>query len=120
MKPKAYDRNRAEELLPLLSAITREIEEREASIGRLDEMIRALSISPKVHGDEIANLQAESAIEKRELRYALEELEDLGCEVDSSLPLTIRIPGLSGDTQRGFAWRPGDESLRLHSADHAA
>lgn len=78
-------------LLTLLRSIAREIDERCAETKRLDALVEALSIAPHVHGDEIANLQAESASHKRELRYAVSELEDLGCEVEGMAPVTIRF-----------------------------
>lgn len=117
---KSYDRERARALLPLLTSISAEIEERQTAIGRLTERIEALSVAPHAHQDEILRLQAEVATHKRELRYVGNELESLGCEVDENGPLTIRIPGLSGSLEKGFAWRPGEPSLRFYSADSAA
>lgn len=117
---RGYDRERALQLLPLLHSIAAEIEERTTALARLEHMEEGLSRSAHLHEDELANLRAEVAIHKRELRYTGKELRELGCSLDEAAPLTIRIPGQKGDLRKGYAWRPGDSSLRLYSADSAA
>ena len=121
MTSRAYDRKRATQLLPLLRSIAREIQERTTQIARLDGLVTSLrSVGSGLHADEIVNHQAEAATHKRGLRSALLELERLGCSVEETRPLTIRIPGAFGDRDNGYAWRAGDPALSLYSADSTA
>lgn len=100
--------NQAHRLLPLLRSIGEEIVERASRVLELESMASALSVSPRVHGAEIAAIRAELADVKRELRHAEEELERLGCAIDGLAPLTFRI---AIDEEDALTWRLGDAVL---------
>lgn len=88
---KQYGVETAEKLLPLLVSIGREIKNRVKAINDLEE-----ALEKKRPGFDVATATARLAIEKRELRTTLKELERLGCDLDPDHPLRILIPGLSG------------------------
>ncbi|MBL8858463.1 MAG: DUF2203 family protein [Planctomycetes bacterium] len=91
MKKQAYDEDAAEKLLPLLVSIGREIKNRMRAVDALEK-----ELGERQRGDDNTELVARLAIEKRELRTTLTELERLGCELDADHPLRILIPGLNG------------------------
>lgn len=91
MKKQAYDESAAEKLLPLLVSIGREIKHRMTAVSELEGILEK---TPK--GTDVSNITARLAIEKRELRTTLKELERLGCDLDPDHPLRILIPGLNG------------------------
>ncbi len=91
MKKQAYDDAAAEKLLPLLVSIGREIKNRMNAVNELEDQ---LARAPK--GTDVSGITARLAVEKRELRTTLHELERLGCDLDPDHPLRILIPGLGG------------------------
>ena len=93
-------------LLPLLRSIGREIVERAEALAELEERVR--TFSKKVHQAEIAREIASIAEHKRSLRYAHEELEQLGCSIAELNPLTFRI---GTDEDADLLWTLGAESL---------
>ena len=112
MKKIQYDRNLAKELLPLLEAIGREIRERSEALERHEQKIEleskvAFPSETKVHG-----LVAQAASHRRGLRHVKEEIEQLGCSVVGTEPLTIRIPGRVGEAKHSFVWQTGDLVLK--------
>ena len=110
MKRIPYDLTSARELLPLLSSIGREIEERTKLVEDLEARIEQLTRSKD---DESLRLSvAEAANHRREIRLARAELERLGCRVVGTAPLTIRIPGRVGSINKSFVWRTNDPALR--------
>ena len=111
MKNNLYDRRRATALVPLLSSITSEIQERAAELEQLEARIEASEGRRASDGD-LANLIAEAANHRRELRLAKEELVRLGCSIVGDSPMTIRIPGQRGDARRSFFFRSGDPVLK--------
>jgi hypothetical protein len=106
VKHPSYDPSRALALLPLLAAISREIEERGAALAtleaRLEQLVRGSSSDPEL----LRSLQAEAATHRREMRLSRKELERLGCSVVGTSPLTIRIPTREGDTKKSLFWQP--------------
>jgi hypothetical protein len=98
--------DRPARLVPLLRSIGQELVERADALVRLEE--RIASLSPRMHGDEIARHRAEAAAHKRELRYAQRELEKLGCSIDGIDPLTFRI---GVDETVDFLWTLGSPAL---------
>ncbi len=100
--------DQAHRLLPLLRSIGEEILERAARLERLEKMVSALSISPRAHATELSLLHADLAEEKRELRYAERELENLDCRIDDISPLTFLV---LTEADRGYTWRLGDTEL---------
>ena len=111
MKNTLYDRRRATALLPLLNSITREIQERQEKLDKLEDRIASLSGNPRNTSDHL-DLIAEAATHRRELRHAKEELLKLGCSIVGTAPITIRIPGQRGSERRSFVYQSGDPVLR--------
>ena len=104
---RAYDRSRADRLVPLLRSIQEEMHERLARIRTLSRRVARLEErAPK--SPELAVLVAELAVQRRELRHAQDELRALGCTFDPEHPTRIRIPGESGDLETGYGWDLGD------------
>lgn len=104
---RAYDRIRADRLVPLLRSIQQEIRERLERIRILSHRVSQLEASaPK--SAELALLVADLAVQRRELRCAQKELRALGCALDPEHPTRVRIPGESGDLETGYAWDLGD------------
>lgn len=112
MRHTAYDRTRALELLPLLAAIGREIEERSLEMERLEKRIERLSSRARPDPDRVRSLVAEASAHRRELRACRAELERLGCSVLGTTPLTIRIPTRDGDARKSLVWQSGDPVAR--------
>ena len=112
MKNIQYDRNLAKELLPLLEAIGREIEERSEALERLEQKTELASTVPFPSETKAHGLIAQAASHRRGLRRAKEELEQLGCSVVGTEPLTIRIPGRVGEAKHSFVWQTGDLVLK--------
>ncbi len=104
---KAYDSDRAKNLVPLLESISRELTERHAAIAKLERGLRSFPDSEAPNAEEL-DLRAELATQRRELRLAQKELEKLGCAVDENDPGCIRIPGADGKLERGFQWSWGE------------
>ncbi len=104
---RAYERQEAERLRPLLEAIAREIEERSEAIQRLTRAAQRRSArgnDAAAGNDAIAKL----ATHKRELRLAVEELETLGCTVDPADPTTVFVPGPDGSLESGYEMHVGE------------
>jgi len=112
MMLKPYDEQEALAMLPLLGAITREIEERTSTLGILDIEIEALQAMTPRNGEALRHAVAEAATHRRELRHANTELEQLGCRVLGTEPLTLRIPGRIGEARHSFVWQAGDPILK--------
>ena len=105
MKHSPYEPSRALELLPLLAAIGREIEERSLELERLEQRLERLSARPLAEPGRARALVAAAAIQRRELRRCRAELERLGCSVVGTSPLTIRIPTLDGEAKKSLMWQ---------------
>jgi septal ring factor EnvC (AmiA/AmiB activator) len=97
---KSFARRDAERLLPLLRSIGREIRDRSRVIDAQEERLAALSETRDEHRLEIAQIESELSLNRRELRRIERELAELGCDLDADHPLRILIPG-RGET---FAW----------------
>lgn len=95
----------ADALAALLRSIGREIEERTARAAELEERLGALRASP-FSRDERREIDAELALQRRELRHCRSELRALGCSVVGTTPLTIRIPTRVGGARRSRVWQP--------------
>jgi hypothetical protein len=94
-KKQSYDEKEAEQLLPLLVSIGREIKNRMRTINDLEAKLGQKRVSSRASEEKLAE-QAELAVHKRELRKTLRELEELGCKLDDDHPLRILIPGFAG------------------------
>lgn len=68
--------------LPLLRSIARELTERTRSVNALQARLSAFESTRHIHQEDVAGLEAELMIERREIRHAHEELERLGYKVD--------------------------------------
>jgi len=108
MKHVRYDPEHVKEILPLLESIGREISERTEELNTIEAEIERLSGEVVYGHDRMHRLVAEAAAHRRGLRQAKSELEQLGCSVVGTTPLTFRIPGRIGRTNRSFVWRTGD------------
>ena len=105
MKDLTYDPARALELMPLLSSIGREIEERSPLLAGIEERVEQLSRDPLAESALLRSLVAEAATHRREIRACRSELERLGCSILGTTPLTIRIPTREGDAKKSLVWR---------------
>jgi len=105
MRHKHYRAEDVPGLLPLLSSIGREIEERASELAAIEARIELLSGRPRPDRNEIQRLVAEAATHRRGIRLAQQELERLGCSVVGTEPLTFRIPGRVG--KHSFVWQAG-------------
>lgn len=115
MHTPSYDRNAAENLVPLLQSIASELRDRRFAIKRLDHAIQ--SSTPE--SDRTLNLQADRANHRKEMRLALKEITRLGCSVAREHPLRVLIPGRSGEFD-GFVWDTGETTVQAMTADSAA
>ena len=113
MTKRVYAEPQAEKLLPLLVSIGREVKNRMRSIDEIEQKLARYGPS-KPRDRAAAELVAQAALHKRELRTALQELERLGCDLDADHPLRILIPGLNGPMafegsleKTQFRFRPG-------------
>ena len=114
MKPTShstYDVRGANRLLPLLSSIGREIEERSVRLADLEAQIQRVQKNPKA-SEKARKLIAEAAVQRREIRHATEELQRFGCSVLGTDPVTIRIPGRADEGKKSFVWQTGDPVLK--------
>jgi Uncharacterized conserved protein (DUF2203) len=110
MNGHRYTPQRAEQLLPILRSIAREIGERTRAIEGLEE-----SLEPSAHARSARaprDLGAELAHHRRELRFAKQELARFGCTLIENCPLRILIPGEDGELESGFTWTPAEDRLR--------
>lgn len=103
----------ANRLLPLLSSIAAEIEERRAERRRLTRLHEELDAahSPEGVSQAIEDAEAQLFDNRSAIDAALRELEALGLSVLRTSPLTVHIPGR---TQRGpivFCWQPGEDRI---------
>ncbi len=112
---RAYDQSQAQELVPLLESITREMAERAHEVCIL--MGRIAKIEGEPLSEEFMNLKAMLAVHRRELRLAGKELDRLGCVLDEARPGKIRIPGRDGELAHGFTFDPRSCSLRRVALD---
>ena len=113
MTKRVYAEPQAEKLLPLLVSIGREVKNRMRTIAELEEVL-AKQGGSKRPTEAARETIALLALQKRELRTSLEELERLGCSLDADHPLRILIPGLNGPMafegsleKTQFRFRPG-------------
>ncbi len=107
-----YDRTRANELLPLLESIGKEIRERSLKLTAIELRLEELEGLPSADENEIHLHVAEASQHRRALRLAKQELERLGCSVVGTAPLTFRIRGEEGTQKTSFVWQTGDPALR--------
>jgi len=92
-----YDERTAQNLIPLLRSIARELAERRV---RLEDLEAELDL---VCDDERARLLlADRSVQRRELRHVLSEVLQLGCTILGTRPLTFRIPVESGSRPRSL------------------
>ena len=116
---KAYNYQGADELIPLLRSIQREVRERREEILRLENTLRVFKRRASEH-PRLASTQAELMTHRRELRLSERELERLGCALDGERPFRVLIPGDDGAIEHGFAWDLGDTRVHAVVDDPAA
>ena len=78
-------------LLPILRSIAREVHERIESIRSAEKRRESFLASRRVHAADLANVDAELAIHRRELRATEKELARLGCSLDVTDPRRILV-----------------------------
>jgi hypothetical protein len=115
---KAFDRQLAQLLLPLLRSIGHELSERLHEARLLQGRI-ALAENRSDDLEELSNLHATLSTHRREVRMMAKELERLGCTLDDSCPGRILIPGADGDVAHGYALDVSDPTLRRVSTGTA-
>ena len=109
---KTYNYQGADELIPLLRAIQREVRERREEVLRLESTLRVFKRRASNH-PRLASIQGDLMTHRRELRLSERELERLGCTLDGERPFRVLIPGDDGAIGNGFAWDLGD--TRVHA-----
>ncbi|MBM3977938.1 MAG: DUF2203 family protein [Planctomycetes bacterium] len=120
MITKSYDRRQASSLIPLLRSLAIEVQERAAEIERLEWLQEELAKTERAHKQELAELRAQIACHKLELRRTRLEIEALGCEVEHKGVLMIRIPSHRRSGREAFAWRIDQPNRLTDVADSAA
>ena len=103
MKDLGHARQHPLCLVPLLRSIMREVCERSTAIAQIETHLEKLS-RPRKMSPEFYDLRGRLATHRRELRLARKELSRLGCVLDESNPMGVRIPGNSGDLIHGYTW----------------
>src|SRR5688572_33309653 len=95
MTRNSYDEQRAVRLVPLLRSITKEIQERAQSIDRLEHERKRQSPKSEArqHARRMREIDAELAMNRRQLRVATREIERLGCGLEVQHPPRVLIPG---------------------------
>jgi hypothetical protein len=109
MKLPRYEPADARALAPLLDSIGRELAERGTRLAELEARLAESHTSPTGEA-EVRALQAEVMTHRRELRHLRTELEQLGCSVVGTTPLTIRIPTRVGGASRSLVWQAGHKA----------
>ena len=107
---KTYDRAQAERLRPLLEAIAAELDERHSALERLERQLRHQRVEG-VDDQATANVVAELATHKREIRLATQELDRLGASVDVGSRSVVRLPGPDGSWETGYRVSAGDGAM---------
>jgi len=116
---KSYNYQGADELIPLLRSIQREVRERREDILRLENTLRVFKRRASKH-PRLGSIQAELMTHRRELRLSERELDRLGCALDGERPFRVLIPGDDGAIEHGFAWDLGDTRVHAIVDDPAA
>jgi hypothetical protein len=96
----------------MLRSIGHEIGERTRAIEELERAIESSSTKCVERARDRGLLVAELAHQRRELRFAKQELARFGCALDEDRPLRILIPGEDGAMTSGYAWNSVEDSLR--------
>ena len=112
MNGHRYTPQRAEQLLPILRSIAREIGERTRAIEGLEESLESPTPARGRSARAPQGLSAELAHHRREFRFAKQELARFGCTLSEDRPLSILIPGEDGQLESGFTWTPVEDRLR--------
>ncbi|MCA9001763.1 MAG: DUF2203 family protein [Planctomycetes bacterium] len=123
---RTYDLDHANRLIPFLEVLVGEFVDRNRAIRSLRRKLDAvLDVDGHLTEDlaerrEAMELQARLSTQLRERRMITEELDKLGCTLDSRGRI-VRIPGVSGVLEDGFEWTPGTRAANpVHSKDLAA
>src|SRR5262245_58491145 len=93
MKTRSYSLNEVQRMVPFLRSIRRELRSRLAAIEGLEKRLRR---SPAGRAEDVDELTADLAVQRREVRNSERELERLGCALDADHPLRILIPSPVG------------------------
>lgn len=103
----------ANDLLPLVKAIGREIAERQTTRWRLNNRRHQLEESSTPEGlcRALAELDARIRAQDDALDSSLSELEKLGLTVLRANPLTVHFPGATRSGDVVFCWQLGEESV---------
>lgn len=91
-----------ERVAPLLRSIAVEIKERTRSVRDLETRLQAFETTRHVHLDEVARIEADLSVHRRELRQAEKELHRLGWTVEDELPVRFVHRGRNGDADVSF------------------
>lgn len=115
MSIRTYERFEAQALIPFFQSIAFEVSERRTALRQLEAQLS--STSPE--SDLAAQLQADRANHRREMRLALREITRLGCTVGREFPLQVSIPGPNGALD-GYSWNTGENVVEIAVAESAA
>lgn len=115
MSIRTYEHFEAQAFIPFFQSIASEVSERRSALRRLEAQIAtALPGS-----NESAQLQADRANHRKEMRLALKEVTRLGCTVAREFPLQVNIPGPNGPLD-GYSWSAGQTVVEVAIAESAA
>ncbi len=115
MSIRTYDQQQAQGLIPFFESIAQEISERRTELRLLE--VQELQTAPD--SAQAAQLQAQKANHRKEIRLALKEITRLGCTIGREHPLRVVIPGPHGQADE-FSWSPGQALVEPTSAETAA
>lgn len=110
----SYNRDRAEQLVPLLESIFDEVAERRQSIRTLERELNKAKREGAPRAI-VGDLTARLANHRRELRHTSKEFERLGCVVDEHNPNRVIIPGEGGALEQGYHWQAGTSEVQDNS-----
>ncbi len=96
MLKKPYSKHDAEMLMPLMTSIGREVDERYKSVARLEARLADLLVGHDLRCQEALRIESELSVHRRELRDAEKELSRFGCSVDADRLSRIVCPAAVG------------------------
>lgn len=103
----------ANEAVPLLASIAKEIEERRSELRALHRQHAGLvrARTPEGLDAAIEDLEARLHEVERGLRDALAELQHFGAHVLRMTPLTVHLPGSTQNGDIVFCWQVGETCI---------
>ncbi|MEO0480151.1 MAG: DUF2203 family protein [Planctomycetota bacterium] len=110
---KTYNLQEANSVVPLLTSIAREVEERRSELRQLRRDLRNLSSASTPEGldSSIADLEIRLRECEAGFRESLAEVEELGGHVLRLQPLTVHLNGRTKTGKVVFCWQVGETGI---------